>query len=116
VSAAFGLSCVLDILLLRREQPGRVIMQSGDIDNRIKTLFDGLRMPTNAEEAGTISESQLPYFCLLESDTLIDEIRVSTDMLLLPPASPEEQNHVRVIIGVETTIVDASRAYAEFEL
>jgi hypothetical protein len=84
INQHYGLSCSLDILLLRREQPGRVVMQSGDIDNRVKTLFDGLRMPASADEAGVLDPSENPFFCLLESDTLIDEVHVVTDMLLIP--------------------------------
>jgi hypothetical protein len=34
----------LNILFLRADIPGKVV-QSGDIDNRLKTLFDALRMP-----------------------------------------------------------------------
>jgi hypothetical protein len=96
------LSCALDILLLRREQPGRIVLQSGDIDNRVKTLFDGLRMPASADEAGAIDPTANPFFCLLESDTLIDEVHVVTDMLLIPADKPEKQNHVRIIISVES--------------
>ncbi len=47
VNAEFGLVCSLDILFLRRENPGEVITQGGDIDNRIKTLFDALQVPKN---------------------------------------------------------------------
>src|SRR6266480_3708288 len=45
----------LDILLLRNEVPGRIIIGGGDIDNRLKTLFDALRCPHSVEEAGARS-------------------------------------------------------------
>src|SRR5271169_5530674 len=64
INQHYGLSCSLDVLLLRREQPGQVVMQSGDIDNRIKTLFDGLRMPGNVDEAGVLDAAENPFFCL----------------------------------------------------
>ena len=35
----------LDIILLRPELPGNLLAQGGDIDNRLKTLFDALSMP-----------------------------------------------------------------------
>ena len=46
------LRCSLDVLFLRREKPGRVFM-NGDIDNRLKTLFDALQMPHNGQEMGS---------------------------------------------------------------
>jgi hypothetical protein len=116
INQNYGLSCALDILLLRREQPGRVVMQSGDIDNRIKTLFDGLRMPTTVEEAGPLDAAANPFFCLLESDTLIDEVHVVTDMLLIPHNRLQEKNHVRAVIAVETRTVNAELSYIEFDL
>src|SRR5262249_24914581 len=42
-----GLVCELDILFLRPENPGRVMGSAGDIDNRIKTLIDALRIPSD---------------------------------------------------------------------
>src|SRR5690349_1080942 len=36
--------CQLDVTWLRREEPGHVLV-GGDIDNRLKTLFDGLTIP-----------------------------------------------------------------------
>jgi hypothetical protein len=45
------LSCALDVLFLRRDPPGSVV-QSGDIDNRLKTLLDAFRIPKNAGELG----------------------------------------------------------------
>lgn len=41
----------LDILVLRPEAPGAVIVHSGDVDNQLKTLFDALRRPAEASEA-----------------------------------------------------------------
>jgi hypothetical protein len=37
------LVCDLDILFLRRENPGSLISGGGDLDNRLKVLFDALR-------------------------------------------------------------------------
>jgi hypothetical protein len=38
-------SCSIDILFLHRDAPGRIVRSGGDIDNRIKVLFDALRVP-----------------------------------------------------------------------
>ncbi|HZM57458.1 MAG TPA: hypothetical protein VFC03_20785 [Acidimicrobiales bacterium] len=46
----------LDILMLRPEVPGRII-NHGDIDNRLKTLFDALRAPSNEQEIGAAART-----------------------------------------------------------
>jgi len=38
-------SCTLEVLFLRREKPGNIIRNGSDLDNRLKILFDALRMP-----------------------------------------------------------------------
>src|SRR5271156_6808570 len=42
--------CELTIQIKRRENPGGVLTQDGDLDNRVKTIFDALRMPKNESE------------------------------------------------------------------
>jgi hypothetical protein len=44
VTQELGLICALDILFLRPDKPGGVVW-AGDIDNRLKTLLDSLRLP-----------------------------------------------------------------------
>ncbi|HUC61794.1 MAG TPA: hypothetical protein VMF53_07545 [Alphaproteobacteria bacterium] len=80
------LSCRLDILFLRADPPGSLI-QSGDIDNRLKTLFDALRIPNNLNELGKYTkpeEGEDPFFCLLRDDKLITHVSVETDVLHKP--------------------------------
>ncbi len=90
-----GLACKLDILMLRPDQPGQTLMQSGDIDNRLKTLFDALRLPKMGEQC-PVEDSPNPFFCLLEDDSLINHLSVTTDMLL----GASHKNNVRLIITV----------------
>ncbi len=115
VSHTFGLVCGLEILFLRRDDPGALVMQGGDRDNRIKTLFDALRIPGNCSEvpSGPV-DGENPFFCLLENDSMITELSVSTDRLLIPAISGEHQNEVLLIIKVKTKIVAPDRAYIEF--
>lgn len=82
------LRCSLDILLLRPEED-KYIFKQGDIDGQVKTLFDALRVPKTLEEAGktTPGPDEDPFFCLLEDDRLISEVRVTADQLLLLPHS-----------------------------
>lgn len=85
VSPSLHLICELRISLLKPEPPGTIITQAGDIDNRLKTLFDALRVPTSSEIPLREEPlpSEVPFFCLLENDSLISKISVDTDRLLL---------------------------------
>src|SRR5258708_9112041 len=64
------LRCSLDILFLRAEERN-YILQGGDIDRRITTLFDALRIARQASElpiGAKPEEHEEPFFCLLEND------------------------------------------------
>lgn len=103
VTAEMCLRCSLDILFLRPEEPG-MIVKSGDLDNRIKTLFDALRIPANLAEAGGEKgkEGDEPIYCLLEDDQLISEVRIVTDHLLMLPHSREfNPNDVFLVVDVK---------------
>lgn len=118
VGRHFGLVCSLDILFLRRENPGAVITQGGDLDNRIKLLFDALRMPKDGAELPTgcvPDEGEKDYFfCLLEDDLLITEFAVTSDRLLAPLRSGDGPNDVYLVIKVKIKIADHRNAYLEF--
>ena len=85
VCEQFKLLCEMDVLLLRRDRPGG-IFQSRDIDNRLKILFDALRMPKNGMEIGdeNFTDDEDPCFVLLQDDSLINNVTVETDELLAP--------------------------------
>lgn len=104
ISEYLGLVCSLDVIFLRRDEPGNLIQGGGDIDNRIKVLFDALRMPQSVEElaGATPSTDQEPFYCLLEDDRLITEVKVTTDRLLTPPMASESQNDVHLVMRVTT--------------
>ncbi len=89
------LGCGLDILFLRYDQPGQTLLQSGDIDNRLKTLFDALRIPQDGEYCGKPLPDEDPFFCLLEDDSMISRVSVTTDVLLEPN---RDVNDVRLVI------------------
>ena len=97
-----SLVCDLDILFLRQGEPGRLILPGGDIDNRIKTLLDGLRMPNSANEIGARRVLR-PTYCLLEDDSLITGINVRTDRLL--DSKTRGDDAVRLIIGVTVKVI-----------
>ncbi|MFP4529290.1 MAG: hypothetical protein ACLFQX_12140 [Candidatus Kapaibacterium sp.] len=105
VCTRLNLVAELDILLLRPEQPGYLI-SGGDIDNKLKTLFDGLRTPNNIHEIAEReprNSPDEPLFCLLEDDKLITRVNVRVERLLKP--LPEK--HISMYIGVS---IRASRA------
>jgi hypothetical protein len=92
--------CGLNILYLRPGPPGGV---RADIDNRMKTLFDALRMPSGKEELGEYNfptEDEKPFYCLLQDDKFITQLSVETDTLLEPIGTLWDENDARLIIGV----------------
>lgn len=102
VRKSMELTCSLDIVFLRKEEPGSLVLQGGDLDNRIKTLFDALSMPQNADDLkhmpDTLRNSPEYTCCLLENDSLITGYNVRTDRLL--GSDDPSVNIVRLMIEV----------------
>jgi hypothetical protein len=107
----YGVTCSLDVLFLRRDNLGYPLIKTGgDLDNRLKVLFDGLRMPNNLEECGGQgpAENEDPFFCLLEDDNaLISDVSITTDRLLIPQVQDEHMHEVQLVVTVRTKIIDA---------
>ena len=104
VTGRLALVCHLDVLFLRPQDPGELI-QAGDLDNRLKTLFDALQMPDENQLIGDApSQNETPFFCLLENDALITQFSVETDRLLedVPPS------HVALVMRVSLRATKAS--------
>jgi hypothetical protein len=95
--------CSLDILLLRPDDDTHV-MEHGDLDGHVKTLFDGLRMPTSQSETANSfpTEDENPFYCLLEDDRLVSELRVKADkLLILPNKTKSDKNDAFAVITVK---------------
>lgn len=107
VSRKQAVYCALDILFLRRDSPGNIVKSGGDIDNRIKVLFDGLRIIESSSQLAGVQPGadEDPFFCLLEDDALITEINITTDRLFTP-APPGDINDVVLVIHVKTGHID----------
>jgi len=106
IRKSMALICDLDILFLRKEEPGAIISQ-GDPDNRIKTLIDGLRMPQCPDEMNNAgNDLPSPMHCLLQDDSLIAGYSIRTERLLSTPESLEED--VMLIIGVTIKVTRVS--------
>jgi hypothetical protein len=84
VEERYCLRVSIDILFLRPDRHP-LIKAGGDLDNRLKTLFDALRVPDTTDGLGSPLEGEDPFFVLLQDDSLISEIRVDTDNLLMLP-------------------------------
>jgi hypothetical protein len=100
VCEQWSLLCSLHILFLRGDHPAGVI-SAGDLDNRVKTLIDALRMPKGANELRDNENpgaGEDPFFCLLEDDDLVTGLTVESDTLLDPSANNSD---VKLIVSVE---------------
>ncbi len=76
----------------------------GDIDNRLKTLFDAMRIPVATEDyiRRIPADDEKPMYCLLEDDKLITKITVETDQLLqLSSGTTTDAHQVRLVIRVQ---------------
>lgn len=99
---ARDLGAELDIVFLRQQARGQLIGDGGDIDNRLKTLFDALRMPTKAEVqqlGAAVDHDEDPMHCLLQDDALIHRVNVETDRLLRD-ANPHD-----IVALIQVTVV-----------
>lgn len=87
VTVSLAFTADVNILMLREGTPGNIFVEGGDIDNRLKTLFDSLRVPSSLSELphnASPGVGEDPFYCLLEDDNLITRVAVDTDRLLTP--------------------------------
>jgi hypothetical protein len=107
----YGVSCSLDILFLRRDAPGGLVSHGGDIDNRLKVLFDSLRIPLEVVEMpdSPAAEDEQPFYCLMEDDKFVDQMSVTTDRLLVPRGPGENIHDVTLVIRVKTIVFDVTK-------
>lgn len=105
-----GMLCDIDVLFLRSDAPGALV-KSGDIDNRIKTLLDALRIPISVDELcgyTTPLNTENLFFVLLDDDKNIASLSVETDAMLepLPGKDTIDVNDTRLIISVGVRAYD----------
>jgi hypothetical protein len=97
------LRCSLDILFLRTDDLP-FVLNGGDIDGRLKILFDSMRMVDKDDELPVGAKPDLaenPFFVLLQDDRLISEVHVNTSRLLkLPSEKPMDKHDVYLQITV----------------
>jgi hypothetical protein len=99
VTDDMGLTCAVDILFLRPGARGG-LLNVGDIDGRLKTLFDALAIPRSASGLPPHDPATGPVYVLLNDDRHISHVAVETDELLEPTGPDAGRNDARVIITV----------------
>ncbi|SEP14913.1 hypothetical protein SAMN02990966_04116 [Rhodospirillales bacterium URHD0017] len=109
VRKEISLSCSLRILFLRRDFPASVL-NAGDIDNRLKTLIDALRMPSSPAEMPIGPQAgEDPFFVLLDDDRQITHVEAETDAALAGPDDREnDPSFARLVITVEVRPYDVT--------
>lgn len=103
IGSYFHLVASLEIVMLRSEPEGRIFVRGGDIDNRLKTLFDALKVPneTAALPDNVLpSSDETPFFCLLEDDSLITNVDIQTAHWLEPDV--QDSDEVVLLLRVRT--------------
>src|SRR5258706_3801487 len=99
VTTNLHLYAELSILICRDQPGGSLITDGGDIDNRLKTLLDALRVPRGGQEsrpAGNTPGDPGLFYCLLEDDSLVSKVAIEAEQLL----TSVEPDHVLAIIHV----------------
>jgi hypothetical protein len=107
VRSQIKLGCSLRILFLRRDFPAPVLT-AGDIDNRVKTLVDALRMPTLNEGVPVTPDSdENPFFVLLDDDRQVTHLEIEADAALAASEKdPADVSFARIVISVDIRPLD----------
>jgi hypothetical protein len=108
--------CRLNILMLRHGGKGGVLT---DIDNRLKTLFDALRLVDRPEELPKGPDGnrikpeadENPFYVLVDDDRLITALTIETDTLLEPVIDSETNEQVPMENAVRLFISVTARPY-----
>ena len=111
-----GLGCELDIKMLVNHEPGSVVTQAGDLDNRIKTLFDALRVPKDNEFRGRkveLSDGHV-FPCLLEDDSAITKLSIISERWL--DSANRAENEVHLLIAVRVVVLKPNQINEVFAM
>jgi len=103
VSEQMGLRAELDVLLLT-PRPSASVVHGGDIDNRVKTLLDGLSAPAQANQLPSNMRETSPtepQFVLLDDDRLVTRLNVESERLL--GAADPDTAYVTIRVNIALT-------------
>ena len=92
--------------------PEIVGVPHSDIDNRVKTILDGLRCPQNEHEIGQNTPHDIgPIYTLLDDDHLVTKLTVNTSHLLSPNAfgrASKSPDAVFMLIDVNVRVTEGT--------
>ncbi|HWD40069.1 MAG TPA: hypothetical protein VG944_14565 [Fimbriimonas sp.] len=121
VSSDLDLMCYLKITMLRHDPPGSLFKNSGDIDNRLETLIDTLRVPDKQQldKGGSRGfmepeRDETPFYSLLEDDRLVSGIEIRTEQWLEPPSQERDISDVQITVEAiirPTKVTDKNRDF-----
>jgi hypothetical protein len=103
VRRSLYLACAVDILFLRHEEPFELMKNGGDIDGRLQTLFDALRMPDPKHNYVGDPPAADPLYVVLEDDALISDVSIKTGRLLGDRA--KKPHAVRLTIDIAIKVL-----------
>jgi hypothetical protein len=106
VRHSLNLLCAIDVLFLRHEEPFSLMKHGGDLDGRIKTLFDALRMPDPKHEYVGDDPPDNPLYVVMEDDALISDFSVKSGRLL--GGDTKKKHAVRLQIDVTIKVARVS--------
>ena len=98
ITPEMKVKCSTDILLLRPNGLNTNVINQGDIDGQLKTLFDALAIPRSP--SGLDDNCSQPIYTLLEDDSLIHKVNLETDTIL---SEHTDANYAQVVITVTLT-------------
>jgi hypothetical protein len=98
VRPEFEAVCSLNIKMLVNHELGSLVTQAGDLDNRIKTLIDALKVPKDDDFNGNIPVEN-PCPCLLHDDAMIVGLCINVDRWY--SNIPKTEKDVELLIDVE---------------
>jgi hypothetical protein len=96
----FGLHAKVDVTLLSVNNSSIFANAQGDIDNRLKTLFDALSIPPQSQAEQIRCTAPELIVCLVEDDVLIRDVRVRVGELLLPV-----QDKSTVVVHINVSLI-----------
>lgn len=110
ITPSLKLIAELDIQLLHPEIVG---VARSDIDNRVKTIIDGLRCPQNEHEIGENTPKNIgPIYTLLDDDHLVTRLSVNTSHLLssqiFADQHPLNNDTIFVMIDVNVRVAEGT--------
>jgi hypothetical protein len=103
VRRSLSLACAVDVLFLRHEEPYNLMRQGGDLDGRIKTLFDALKMPDPKNEYVGDEPTADPLYVAMEDDSLISDVSIRTGRLLGNRA--KDKHAVRLVVDITIKVL-----------